>query len=181
MQCRQQHSFPPAHLPLPSSDGCATLAELAIVGPCPGLKSRPIEVTETFCHPQQHHQRCLLHLELPLATFPEPWFPMLTFEISEIKFLTWFFPKVIHLDCCKFLQPNRVGKMAVPFVSLLTAWCWEGQTRHHPVPSQVQAIPTSPAELLKLCSTLTISFMALGTANSQICSTMKIKLNLIAN
>lgn len=113
---------------------------------------------------------CLLHLAWALATLPEPLFPMLTFEMPEIKFLTLCFPKVIYLDLCTSLQPNRAGRMAVPFVRPLTA-----------VPSQVQAIPASPAELLKLCSALTIPFMSLGTTNSQIFSTMKIKLNLIAD
>lgn len=124
---------------------------------------------------------CLLHLKWALATLPEPQFPMLTSQMSEIKFLTLHFPGVICLNWCTSLQPYRVGKMAVPFVRLLIAWHWEGHVRHQLVPSQVHATPAFPAELFKLYSTLTISFMSLGTAKSQICSAMKIKLNLIAN
>lgn len=123
--------------------------------PCslPGLKLSPTEFTDMSCCPHQHHpDSSLQHLRWALATLPEPWFPMLTFEISEIKVLTLCFPEVSHLNCCVFLQPSKVGKVAVSFVRLLTAQHWEGLSRPCPAPSQVQAIPASSAELFQLCS-----------------------------
>lgn len=155
----RQCSSPPARLTLPSSAGSSTLAGLTILVLCLGWNCLPLNLE--MC-PAVHTDitrisACsypALPSASPVGSCHSSWapFPVLTFEMSEMKVLTLCFPEVSNLNCCMLLQPSKVGKVAVSFVRPLAVQPWEGHTRPCPAPSQVQAIPASPAELFQLLS-----------------------------
>lgn len=117
-----------------------------------------------------------LHLRQSLGTILSPTSQCLHPSCLKLGFCLCVFLKARLLTAPDVYRPARLRRWLLPSgdSSLPRAG------KHPPEPPRCSLLHL-PLLCRTSCSMLTVSFPSPGTANSQICSTRKIKLNLIAN